>query len=146
MNITVKVSGYEQIERNLKSIQRAMSNALEDIVRVGAYPIENEAKALAPVKTGTLRRSIHTEIAEKTVTRVVARIGPSVPYGARLEFGFVGRDSLGRHYDQAPRPYMRPAFEAKKQEAYEEMRAIARQTISDALVEEVAQRGYQRYK
>lgn len=32
----------------------------------------------------------------------------------RLELGFVGRDSLGRTYDQKPRPFMRPGFEKSK--------------------------------
>ncbi|MGV9878670.1 hypothetical protein [Streptomyces sp. NPDC003006] len=27
----------------------------------------------------------------------------------RLEFGFVGVDSLGRHYNQRPFPHLRPA-------------------------------------
>ena len=32
----------------------------------------------------------------------------------RLELGFVGKDSLGRTYDQKPRPFMRPGFETSK--------------------------------
>ena len=31
-------------------------------------------------------------------------------YAMRLEYGFVGEDSLGRSYDQAPRPFLRPAL------------------------------------
>jgi hypothetical protein len=34
---------------------------------------------------------------------------PGGPYYRRLELGFVGRDSIGRRYNQPPYPYMRPA-------------------------------------
>lgn len=34
---------------------------------------------------------------------------PANKYARRLELGFAGVDSLGRHYNQAPRPYLRPA-------------------------------------
>lgn len=35
-------------------------------------------------------------------------IGTGAPQGPRLEFGFVGEDSLGRHYDQPPYPHWNP--------------------------------------
>lgn len=34
-----------------------------------------------------------------------------VPYAKRLEYGFTGRDSKGRQYNQAPRPYFRSTYE-----------------------------------
>lgn len=42
-------------------------------------------------------------------TRVT--VGTVRPQGMRLEFGFVGTDSLGRTYDQAPRPHVGPAVQ-----------------------------------
>lgn len=36
-------------------------------------------------------------------------VGTNAPQGPRLEFGFVGVDSLGRHYDQPPYPHFGPA-------------------------------------
>ncbi|MBA7558320.1 hypothetical protein ES705_51119 [subsurface metagenome] len=37
-------------------------------------------------------------------------VGSNVVYARRLELGFVGADSLGRIYNQLPRPYLRPAL------------------------------------
>ena len=37
-------------------------------------------------------------------------VGSNVVYARRMELGFVGTDSLGRTYNQAPRPYLRPAL------------------------------------
>lgn len=33
------------------------------------------------------------------------------PQSARLEYGFVGQDSLGRHYHQPPFPHFRPTMD-----------------------------------
>jgi hypothetical protein len=38
-------------------------------------------------------------------------VGTNKPQGRRLEFGFVGEDSLGRSYDQAPLPHFGPALD-----------------------------------
>ena len=37
------------------------------------------------------------------------KVYTNAPQGHRLEYGFVGMDSLGRNYDQKPRPHFRPA-------------------------------------
>lgn len=57
--------------------------------------------------SGTLKRSIATEM---NPAKLEGRVGTNLDYGARLELGFTGDDSLGRHYNQAPRPYLRPAL------------------------------------
>ncbi|MCX5000990.1 hypothetical protein [Streptomyces longwoodensis] len=37
-------------------------------------------------------------------------IGTDLPYGRRLEWGFVGVDAIGRHYNQPPFPHVQPAL------------------------------------
>jgi hypothetical protein len=37
-------------------------------------------------------------------------MGTEEHQGARLEFGFTGVDSLGRHYTQPPFPHVQPAL------------------------------------
>jgi hypothetical protein len=64
-------------------------------------------QARAPVRTGRYRASWHIE--RDGNRRVVTT---SEPYGRRLEFGFYGTDSLGRHYNQAPQPHAMPAADA----------------------------------
>jgi hypothetical protein len=43
---------------------------------------------------------------------VSAVVGTNRPQARRLEFGFVGVDALGRHYDQPPYPHAAPALDA----------------------------------
>lgn len=96
-------------------------------VGAGAQLFEDAAKENAPVLTGRLREGIHTESMldsdmqqQLMVTPIVAadnKYGFEPPYARRIELGFVGVDSLGRHYHQAPEPYMRPAFDNQKDNA-----------------------------
>lgn len=75
---------------------------------------------------GTLLRSITTSVSAEALT---GNINFRTEYARRLEYGFVGLDSLGRTYDQAPRPFARPAL-SNKQEA---IRDDVASEISDAL-------------
>jgi HK97 gp10 family phage protein len=68
-------------------------------VKRASYDVEAKAKERVPVKTGTLRRSIHAVFENGGLTGL---IGPSVLYGKFVELGT-------RH--MAARPYMRPAAE-----------------------------------
>lgn len=58
------------------------------------------------VITGAYRNSIRiryeTELSTGTSAAIV---GSEAPQAARLEFGFKGVDSLGRHYNQPPFPH-----------------------------------------
>lgn len=60
--------------------------------------------------TGDYRRSwVHTVSNDGLTT--TSTNGTNLPQGRRLEFGFVGTDSLGRVYDQQPYPHAGPAFD-----------------------------------
>ncbi|KPI15661.1 protein HK97 gp10 family protein [Actinobacteria bacterium OK074] len=61
------------------------------------------------VVTGQYRASWDVRV---TVTggRVTAVVFTDAPQQRRLEYGFVGVDSLGRHYRQPPYPHVEPAF------------------------------------
>lgn len=135
MRLQVSVDGVPNIENATKYVQKAVAGALEEICLNGALPIKNEAKQLAPVKTGTLRRSINHQTTEITATKCNVAIGPDTPYARRIEFGFVGTDSLGRRYNQAAHPYMRPAFDTKQDESRKEMKAAAADLIQEAVID-----------
>jgi len=67
-----------------------------------------------PVKTGYLRSKWQVTINGEPVGSVSGlKLGDifgyvnTAAYGPRVEFGFVGTDSLGRKYNQAPRAFVR---------------------------------------
>jgi len=51
-------------------------------------------------------------------------VGSNVEYARRLELGFVGADSLGRIYNQLPRPYLRPALHKNEKEILKSFKNI----------------------
>lgn len=60
--------------------------------------------------TGDYRRSWQLKVSggERSTT---AEVGTNAVQARRLENGFYGADSLGRHYSQPPYPHARPAFD-----------------------------------
>lgn len=92
---------------NSRAMIAAARAAMVRGVEIGARLIENEAKARVPVRTGTLRRSINTEVREQG-NRVIAQVGPNTEYAAFIEFG------TSR---MAAQPYMRPALDLMRAQA-----------------------------
>lgn len=56
--------------------------------------------------TGNYRRSIGLDIGPSMAT-----VFSNAPQARRLELGFAGQDSLGRHYADPPRPHYGPALD-----------------------------------
>jgi HK97 gp10 family phage protein len=131
---TVTIEGLPELKRKLLDMSEAARQAkLEAAVLAGGQLIKNEAQVRAPVKTGTLRRSITVQISESSATNASAAIGTNLAYARRIEFGFNGRDKLGRLYSQPAQPYLRPAFDQERENAYLEIQDALRDAINDAI-------------
>ena len=66
---------------------------------------------------GTLRNNITFTVStdgNDVVGLYGVRKGPASVYAKRLELGFVGTDKKGRNINQAPRPYLMPAYRNNK--------------------------------
>jgi HK97 gp10 family phage protein len=126
-----RVLGLDKLDKRLKAMAKeASGEQIEAALVVGGLVIMSRAKELAPVLSGTLRRSIHIggytdkspdfgsspngaeyddiggNVGEGTQARIL--IGTNIEYGAAVEFG------TGR---QRPKPYLRPAFDQEKEQA-----------------------------
>jgi hypothetical protein len=102
--------------------------ALEAATRAAALPVLNQVRITepeggrTPYKSGTYRRSFAMETVEKSSERCRVEVGTDAPQARRLEYGFVGADKLGRVYNQAARPHIRPALDENKGAAVDEFR------------------------
>lgn len=102
---------WDTLREKLRAVAAvAGPSALNPALMAAGWIVASDAKPRAPYKSGTLRRSIEPQ--EKGPGEVV--VGSSVPYARRIEYGFMQADSRGRRYNQAARPYLRPAFEENK--------------------------------
>lgn len=102
------------VRNDLPKLPPALRAAVADEIARSAFQVEAVAKAKAPVRTGTLRRSIHTVLSDGGLT---ARVGPSVAYGFFVEFGT---------RFMSARPYMRPAAALVFPRCLDRVRAILR--------------------
>lgn len=67
------------------------------------------------VQLANLKKKIAVEIDNRS-REIQAYVGVrGVPYAKRLEFGFVGTDSKGRVYNQAPRPFFNVTYEEQRE-------------------------------
>lgn len=105
--LTVDLEIGQAFPASIARAEQAVERAITDAMQIAAMEAANEARRRAPYKTGTLRRSI--EVIEQGPRQVA--VGSRQPYAARIEFGFAGRDRLGRLYNQPAQPYLRPAIE-----------------------------------
>jgi hypothetical protein len=117
-NASFHFEGITEFEGALNALIVRMDLATNAGLTEGGQVVESYAKMGASgapgpnVITGTLRRSIHVEGPSSygNAGRQI-QIGPSVIYGRRVELGFHGDDSLGRHYEQDGKPYLGPALD-----------------------------------
>lgn len=121
--VSVTVHGADKIAREwAKSAATADAEAYR-ITRTYTQLLTTSVKAHASGRpgprtpTGDYRRSITGDVERKAGGTTVGVVGTTRPQGRRLELGFVGVDSLGRHYHQPPYPHFRPAL-SKIEDAY----------------------------
>jgi hypothetical protein len=127
--ITAQLQGMDQVNAALQQRLEKLKVASAPAVLAASRLFEEEEKIQTPVLTGANRDSIQTELIVDSGVQAIAQIAPGMPYSRRLEFGFVGMDSMGRFYNQAPRPYVRPAWDMHKDEAVTVARDVFREAI-----------------
>jgi hypothetical protein len=103
-------------------IEGAMKRSEERIAKACPVVVRNikvllNKKGEGPSSPGESPRKVTGRLYDSIFFKVVRENDEVVGYiysndikARRLELGFVGKDSLGRFYDQAPRPFMRPGL------------------------------------
>ncbi len=122
MNVRMKVEGGDKIARRLQMLAEDVAREhMRECALAGAEVIRAEAATLAPRKTGTLAENIEKEIKKQTKSRVDIHIGPGEEawYGRLVEDGHAIVVAGKKVGDVPPKPFLRPAFDAKTGEAYD---------------------------
>lgn len=132
--VEFRIEGLDVLIKRLSQLEAELRGPiLGAALTAGALHIVNEAKDRVPKITRNLERSIHAGEPERMGDGWGVRIGTNVVYARRIEYGFVGRDRRGRVYNQAAKPYLRPAFDAKKEAAINAVRASLHGAIARAM-------------
>lgn len=132
MRITVQLTGLDKLSLAVGYMKTAASTGLKFGVSEGGGLVLNEAKINVPKVSGNLDEHIHMEIVTDEPEVQVVAVTPIFPasnkygfdpaYARRVHDGFIGVDSLGRHYHQAANPFLTAAYETQKKPAIDAIR------------------------
>lgn len=149
---TLNISGLKELQAALKELpDRIAKNVLRGSVAAGAAIIRNEARQRAPVYTGevaaghpppgTLKRSIVQkqikELSNATKQTFFVTVRRGKEYQKQGKKGNLSQDAYYASWVEfgnsrmSARPYLRPAFEAKKEAAIEAIRAYLEKRIPE---------------
>jgi len=118
------VVGARELSGRFIAKAAVLDKEVESATEVHAGILLAMIKAAAPFRTGNYRDSWHIE--RDGNQRVVTT---DAPYGRRLELGFFGQDTLGRYYQQAPQPHVRPAADVVETMYVRNMMVVATRGI-----------------
>jgi hypothetical protein len=103
----------DKVESGMTKAVIYVEGVAKEMVSRGNVHGDNPSLPGEPYKTvsGVAKTNISHDVVRNADT-ITGYVGEreNVAYAMRLELGFVGTDSLGRTYDQAPRPVFRPAL------------------------------------
>lgn len=125
-------SNAQRVAARLTARETRYVLAQEQNLRTETLLLETRVKANASgrpgprARTGDYRRSISHRFYTGGDNELIGEVGTNKPQGRRLEFGFVGYDSLGRFYDQPPYSHFAPALETTEAELKLRMAATAK--------------------
>ena len=128
----MKVEGGDKLARRLQMLaEETARKHMREAALEGAEVIRVEAAEKAPRKTGTLAEDIQKEIKKQTKSRVEIHVGPGKKgwYGRLVEEGHaIVRDKkVVGHV--SPKPFLRPAFDEKTDEAQNVIAAELRRRL-----------------
>lgn len=153
MDIEVDVSDVLRMGARYQTVGPIVATELRTAMTRSVLQVERDAKAVAPVYTGTLRRSITHEVTA-AAGGVVGKVGTNVPYakiveegrtpgamppagpilawmsskGIPAEFLFVVRRAINSR--KVPRPYLKPALEKNRAAISREFALVPKRVLA----------------
>lgn len=109
-SFSVDLGDYKRFSKDVSSMAAQVEIHGQIAVGLAGGAYKNDVQEVIAYKSGTLRKSVHVEPNTENGSPI-ALVGSDVKYARRIEYGFVGYDSLGRFYQQMPRPSWRPMFD-----------------------------------
>lgn len=118
----LKAEGFRELSDELARLSEGFSReAMEKAIRSGAEPVLEKIRQNAPERTGELFSALRIGPLKRWYggqyyMRVGVVHGPDAPHGHLVEYGH------GGPHPAPPHPFVRPAFDATKDEAYNNIR------------------------
>lgn len=87
MSFSLKIEGLEDIIDGVKNGQTIMRSEIKRAMSNSVQTVKNTAQRIVAYKTGTLRRSIYTEVSGDSLHGIVGQDSNVARYGSYIEFG-----------------------------------------------------------
>jgi HK97 gp10 family phage protein len=123
MPLHITIQGLDELRATAGASASLLDREVKTAMVSSVNTIKNQAQHLAPFKTGTLRRSIFTDLQNNGYTGIVGQDPSQAIYGSYIEYGtgeFAGHSrwlgnipGVGVRWIKGmrARPFMTPAFE-----------------------------------
>ncbi|WP_203246337.1 HK97-gp10 family putative phage morphogenesis protein [Sporosarcina beigongshangi] len=112
-----RIEGLDRFMAWATNAPRELNDAARQAVKNRTLEMEANAKAQAPVDTGTLRRSINSQISE-TSGSITGEVSTNLEYATHVEYGTS---------KQVAQPYMTPAYVNASRQLEEDLRQAMRE-------------------
>lgn len=127
--ISIQIKGLDQLQGKFEEASSTLERELKYAMVESVNAIKNTAQDLAPYDTGTLRRSIFTDVSDDGFHGEVAQDSDIASYGVMMEYGTAPHDiypvtakalfwdgalypvKVVHHPGTAAQPFMEPALE-----------------------------------
>lgn len=127
-NVRIRTEGFAELAERLKQLgPRVAKNALRRAVSSGAAVVRNDARSRAPVDTGEMKKDIQIKREKDERGSFMAKYAVFVRSGKKSRMSGRARDVQKDSFywkfleygtsKMPAQPFMRPAFEARKEEA-----------------------------
>ena len=126
--ITMTMTGADVVQGKIRNFVKYSQEDAEKITQEYGKVFQQAVKrnASGPPGPNVVTGQYVGSIQPFSEDQYTAGAETSAPQAARLEFGFVGVDALGRHYAQPPFPHWRPAIDEVGPKYKEAMQAAVR--------------------
>jgi HK97 gp10 family phage protein len=138
LKIDTQVQGLDETLKGLEQFKGAVQRRiLRPAIRQGATLILKAARRLAPVETGTLKKSMGSKIVSKgKQPRVVAIIGPRTGMGQEVTLSDGTSDyrdpARYGHLAEETSPFLRPAVDETREAVGAKVRTVMAEGIAKA--------------
>ena len=140
---SVQIKGLDALAKALKELpDRVAKNGLRAAVYAGAKVIRDEAKLQAPVATGTMKRAVILkqipELSSKNKQTFFVTVRQGKKYRKQGKKGNLSQDAWYWRFVEfgtvkmSARPFLRPAFDIKKNDALTAIKTRLAERIEQA--------------
>ena len=125
----ITTSGFEGLSYDLENLLEGVSPAsIKRALGNGAAPVLKKIQENAPVgPTGNLKEALESSAIKQVGGRYFIKIG--VINGKRAPHAHLVENGHGGPHPAPPHPFMRPAFDAEKDTAYDAVRDTLREEM-----------------